>query len=183
MRASSFALVASAAILLSGPLAAQGTIRHIVSIDGHARPIALDTMGVRLDLPTVAPAQAWEGLAAVYDDAKIATSIRSTSALEIGNLVLVQRGGLWKAPLSRFFDCGSSMSGNNADTYRISIALISWIVPNGAGSTVWTAVAAGGRDLSGSSNHARTCQSLGQLEGTIHDALKERVTGRATQSH
>jgi hypothetical protein len=180
MRTSSLTTLALAVSLVGSALGAQGTVRHVISIDGHSRPIALDTMGIRIDFPTVAPDEAWKALAAVYDEAKIVTSTRDPLNREIGNLALIQRRQLWKKPLSRFFDCGSSVTGPNADNYKISLALISWIVPNGGGSTVWTAVAAGGRDLSGSSNHSTTCQSLGQLEGTIHDAMKERLKVRVS---
>jgi hypothetical protein len=173
-------LAAVVTFAVGSALEAQGTIRHVVSIDGHSRPIAMDTMGVRIELPTVAPDQAWRTLAAVYDEAKIVTSTRDSLSREIGNLALVQRRQLWKKPLSRFFDCGSSVTGNNADSYKVSLALISWVVPKGSGSTVWTAVAAGGRDISGTSNHSATCQSLGQLEGTIHDAVRERLAVRTS---
>ncbi|MCU0648556.1 MAG: hypothetical protein MUF00_11205 [Gemmatimonadaceae bacterium] len=181
MSASRLARLCLAAALVTSAAQAQTTRRFVVSIDGHQRPIALDTMGVRMDFPNASPGQVWTQLTAVYDEAKIITNVRDSTAGEIGNLTLVQRGRLWKQPMSRFFDCGTSMSGNNADSYKVSLALLSWIVPNGAGSTVWTAVAAGGRDLSGTSNHSRTCQSLGQLEGTIHDALRERLKVRVTE--
>ncbi|MCU0634123.1 MAG: hypothetical protein MUE41_04540 [Gemmatimonadaceae bacterium] len=182
MRTHRLTALVFAAAFLAQAAQAQVTRRHVVSVDGHQRPIALDTMGVRIDFPSATPAQVWTQLAAVYDEAKIITNVRDSVAGEIGNLSLVQRGRLWKQPLSRFFDCGASMSGNNADSYKVSLALVSWIVPHGAGSTVWTAVAAGGRDVSGTSNHSRTCQSVGQLEGTIHDALRERLKGRTVSS-
>lgn len=180
MRPFRLAALVVATALLSAPLTAQATRRYVVSIDGHSRPIALDTMGVRIDLAGVTTAEAWQALLAVYDEAKIATTVRDSSAGSVGNLSLVQRRTLWKKPLSRFFDCGAAVTGPNADSYKITLALLSWVVPSAKGATIWTAVVAGGRDISGSSNHSTTCQSLGQLEGTIHDAVKGRLQVRVS---
>jgi hypothetical protein len=178
------ALAALAAPTLSAPLRAQsdaGTRRFIVSIDGQSRPIALDTMGVRVDLKGQSPLAVWNALTTVYDEAKLVTNLRDSTGMAMGNLALVARRSLWKRPLSRYFDCGAGMTGPNADSYRVTVALVSWVVPTADGSTVWTAIAAGGRDISGTSNPSTACQSLGELEGTIHDALRQRLGVKVAQ--
>ena len=84
--------------------------------------------------------------------------------------------------LTDFVNCGSTVTGPAADTYRGTMLLVSTVKPsgsasgNGTGSTVETRFQSRAIDpAGGTSAGAMECQSLGTLEQKLHDLLREKL--------
>jgi hypothetical protein len=153
-----------------------------------ALPPSIETSGASLEVrvaPTrevVAesiPASAdavWSALPKAYADLGIQVAQVSESNRVLGNpkLVLIRRLG--EVPLSRYFECGSGLTGPFADRYRIELLLRTSVVPGGSGaSRLETYVDAQARNPEGSSNTGVTCASTGRLEREIAERVRARV--------
>ena len=80
------------------------------------------------------------------------------------------------APMSRSFSCGESATGSNADSYRLSIAIVAWVSPSrNGGTTLGLAAVASGADISGTYRNPRECASTGWIEGKILAGMQKYV--------
>ena len=78
--------------------------------------------------------------------------------------------------LSLFFNCGDSLNGNIANTYRIYIAVVSAVRPDGKGGTqLETAVESSAADMGGSSSGRIPCGTTGRLEERIQNGVRQKV--------
>jgi hypothetical protein len=115
----------------------------------------------------------WVWLPAVYERLEIEPSLIDSPAHRIGNTNFSPRQIEGKR-LSRFLQCGYGVtSSNNADSYRVTMSVVTWIRPGEDNqSVVQTEVAASARprDVSG---NAVECSSTSRLERTIVELLTE----------
>ena len=77
--------------------------------------------------------------------------------------------------MSRWLDCGQSMTGPRADTWEVYLSVTSSVAPAGGDVTrLATTLEASARpaDVSGNEVH---CSSKGTLEAAIADGVRERV--------
>ena len=80
------------------------------------------------------------------------------------------------AVLSRSYSCGESATGPNADSYRLSIAIVAWVQPGkNGGTTLGLANAASGNDVGGVYRNPRECASTGRIEEKIVAGVKKYV--------
>jgi hypothetical protein len=156
------------------PRVAEGQ-RVIVTLRAHPTPIVMDTIGhpVEVNAPFqrvyLAAVLAFEGL-------KIPLETRDSVAGRVGNLNLTQSRRLAGSNLSRFLDCGSTMTGLRADSYRIEMPLIVLLDRAGQAKTrVRVGLVASARDMSGTSTEPVLCLSTGVLEARIHESIGRHV--------
>lgn len=77
-------------------------------------------------------------------------------------------------PVSNFVDCGTSLTGLNANTYSVAMRLTTQVEPTGAGaSRLRTLVDANGTNTGG--NTVR-CSSTGELELQILNLVREGLS-------
>lgn len=97
---------------------------------------------------------------------------RSSHTARLQNHVLTR--SLGEERLSNFLECGNSIQGPNADTYRITLDVRTWIEPaDSAGrSVVRTQVQATGRNMVHGSAGTSHCSSRGRLEMLIREELR-----------
>jgi hypothetical protein len=164
------ALLLAAALLLAGRrLEAQ---RGRVNLPGFPNTIVLDTLAVsaQVDAPM---GRLYHATVVVLENMKIPIEVNDSAGGLVGNLRLTVMRRLAGEPLSRFLNCGTSMTGPNADGYRVSAALLTILDPLPGNKTrLRVAFAAGARDIIGTSNDPVMCGSSGVFESR----LIERIT-------
>ena len=122
--------------------------------------------------------QVWEALNQVYADIGIEVTRR-----EVGNLTLrssdqtISRR-LGGERLSRYFRCGTGVTGAYADRYRLRINIVSRVVSTSPGlSILETTIQATGTNPQGTSNNRVPCGSTHILESRIAAEVSAIVTG------
>jgi hypothetical protein len=118
------------------------------------------------DTVALATAPAWAALMRAYATLGIPISASDPSRHVLGAGPLRAHRKFGGMALSHALECGSSITGDNADMYEVTLRLVSEIEPAGAQSIVRTQVAATAREV-GSSNSPLRCSSKHGLEQRI----------------
>jgi hypothetical protein len=156
-------------LLLSVAGAAGAQVR--VKLPAWAEPVLLDSMRQEHSL-RASPEDVYRAVLDAYRDLGIPTGNTDGKSGIIGSERFEKSRALAGAPMSMSFSCGESANGPNADSYRLTIAVVTWVKPRQPeGTTLGIAVAAAGQDISGVYKNPRECASLGRIELK----LKERV--------
>jgi hypothetical protein len=165
----------AAAVLAAAPLGAQAPGTRAV-LPGIETPILLDTLG--LSYPITGERDAiFAALTTVFQELKIPVESPDPRRGLASNLNADISRRLGGQPLSRYLDCGRGFSGNNADFYRITLAVSAWVEPaTGAPKQLFVAIAASGRDPAGSKSAYSQCTSRGALEKRIAERVQQIVT-------
>lgn len=172
------ALLASLTLITAGSVAAQRT-RSIIVVPGQLTQVVTDTMGVAYEVGAP-PAMVFHALALAYGDLKLATEIRDSALLEVGNPQFFRRGDFAGRQISTWLSCGEGITGPYADSYRVYMSLITNISPkeNEPGkSIVRTILLAGAVNVTEGSRQAMPCESSGRLEIRIHQLTMKRLAG------
>jgi hypothetical protein len=101
-----------------------------------------------------------------YASLEVLVTIDDASGKRIGNADFYRTRTFAGKAMTTLVNCGSSMTGPNASSYRIYMSLVTTIEPNGrGGSTVNVLFVSSGRDLVGGASTDRvTCGTTGALE-------------------
>lgn len=138
-------------------------------------PIMLDTMA--LEFPISGSRDSiYAALTAVFQELKIPVQTANPKAGLLNNLNADISRRLGGERLSRYIDCGRGFSGPNADYYRVTLAVSAWVEPaTGEPRQLMVAIAASGRDPSGTRSYYSQCTSRGDLEKRIATRVQEIV--------
>jgi hypothetical protein len=169
------ALACLALCVSASALAAQYA-RARVWPPGFMTQIALDTIG----LPNViaGPAEkSYRATITAFDSLKIPLDTRDSLRGMVGNLALVRTRNLAGSQLSRWFNCGSGITGPNADSWRLYISIAALLDKVGADSTrIRIGMVAGAQDLQGNAKEPVPCATSGVLEARLLELIKARVS-------
>lgn len=173
--------------LAAGALAGCATASSSGSDDGTSsqRQIVTDEQGRVLrntadlrgdvqELP-VAADSAVRILRGIYAQLGVPPATLDNTGYTVGNRNFSVMRTFGGQRLSAYLDCGSSITGVAADSYRVTMSLVSRVSPATAGSTVETRLFATARDGSGVSNATVDCGTTGSLERRINTALAAQV--------
>lgn len=122
------------------------------------------------------PDVALAALSAAYSDLGIEVKLWNPPTGEVGNKNFSKMYRLGGKPLSAYVGCGTITTGEAADSYRVTMSLVSHVTPNGSGSKVETQLTAYAEDI-GSSKGTLSCLTLGTLEERIHQLAVKHVGG------
>lgn len=139
-------------------------------VDGQPGVVTLTrTDAIPTDSLAVAPAAALDVVRAAYEAASVPVTLADRAGGQVGNQRLVVRRALGGTPLSRYLQCGQTITGTRADVDRIVMSIVSTVtaLPDGR-STVSTMIAAHAVDVSGNSSDPQRCASTGALETRVH---------------
>jgi hypothetical protein len=126
---------------------------------GGAAPVAT-TLAAR-------PEAVFAALEAAYTAVGVPVAHRDTARWTLGNRNLEISRRLGGVNLGDYFNCGSSVVGSDvATTYRLQIAVMSTLTPQGSGTRLETTAQASARQP-GTSNPPVNCASTGRLEHEI----------------
>ena len=109
-------------------------------------------------------------------DPGIAPAIDDPTTGRFGNTDFSKMRKLGTEPISRYLNCGDSIMGPAADTYRVYISLISQVHPDGKGETDFeTSFVAQARNMEGTTSDRVACGTTGRLEEHIRLRLIEKL--------
>ena len=141
----------------------QGVIR---SSDGANATFTLD----------VPPGRVLAEIKSVYDALGIPSATVDAANGKITAPTFYKTRTLGDVNLSMYFNCGDSLNGNIANTYRIYISVVSAVRSNGRGGTeLETAVSGSAADMGGSSSGRIPCGTTGRLEERIQDGVRRKA--------
>jgi hypothetical protein len=146
-----------------------------VGLPGFPAPISIDSLAsiVEIEAPR---GKTFAAAEAVLKELKIAVDTRDSVQGVIGNSRLVQMRRLAGKPMSRFLNCGSGMTGQYADEWRIHIALFAIVEAKGPDKTILrTGFVAGAQDIQGASKDPVQCGTTGMFELDFAERVKKRV--------
>ncbi len=108
-----------------------------------------------------------------YKALKIPTNFADSSAGQFGNSGFIQNGSLAGRRMSSWIRCGEGITGPNADSWRVSIAILSGVERVAKDTTrIRTLVVASARNMAGGSSAPILCSTSGQLEEAINLKVK-----------
>src|ERR1043166_1608056 len=114
---------------------------------------------------TAAPNVAAVAVRTIYKQFEIPIPTDDPKTHQIGNNQFHRTRTFAGQPMTEWLNCGSTMTGPNAASYRIYLSVLTDVVPDGHGGTnLHTLVVASAQDMAGSSNDAVTCGSTGKFE-------------------
>lgn len=141
--------------------------------------VTAGAMNIDLDVKLVVtgtPDQAWTALSAVYQELGIPLSVNDAATKTIGNTGWRTRRSIGRVPAQRYLDCGSSGTLPNAETYQLTLSIVSNVKPNPrGGAIVTTALSGTGRNPITSSSADVRCVSTGDLELRIRDMVERGI--------
>lgn len=125
---------------------------------------------------SVPPSALLAALRLAYADIGVDAKYSNPATGELGNVEFVRMRKMAGQPLTDFVNCGSTVTGPAADTYRVTMLLVSTVRADGTGSKVETRFQSRAVDpAGGTSAGAMECQSLGTLEQKLHDLVRDKL--------
>jgi hypothetical protein len=151
--------------------------RARVWLPGFTTQAALDTLTVpeELDAPY---GKVYTAVVAAFDELKIPLDTRDSARGVVGNLTLTKRVSLAGSSMSRWLNCGTGITGPNADNWRIYIAVVALLdrVSTSNKTQIRVAMLAGSQDMQGNSKDPVVCASSGGLETKVLELVKKRIS-------
>src|SRR5262245_37997230 len=109
----------------------------------------------------------WTVMRAVYDSLGIPVAVFEPTSGTIGNANLRLKRRLGDVALSKYINCGNAQGFPSADTYEVSLSVITYARPDASGGTALTTTVGGdARPITISGEPVR-CTSLSTLEAKV----------------
>ncbi len=176
------AAVATLIVLASGCASAPSTAAdkahtdRIVEVTDNGVLSRPEQLGHEDVTVSASPTTVSNALRAVYGALGVEVKYFNPSTGEIGNAEFVKMRKMAGQPLTDFINCGSTVTGPAADTYRVTMLLVSTVKAQGTGSLVETRFQSRAvNPAGGTSAGALDCQSLGTLEQKLYDLLRDKL--------
>ena len=158
---------------VAAPLEAQ-LPRVLTKLPAYRNDIALDTLVYATEVIDVPVERAFSLARAALSELKIPRSLADSARGVIGNVRFATSGSMGGERLSRFLHCGVGLSGENADYWRVTLAVVAFVSPvSERTSRVGVAVTGSSQDMGGAYKEPLPCATSGMLEGRIVGRLRE----------
>ena len=146
-------------------------------VEGRITNVQPNVDRVSHDIPAMAN-ETWEALIAVYETLGIEAVRKDVGALTLGNPSFSVSRRLAGERLSRFFRCGTGVTGAFADRYRLNVNIVSRVISNSPEDSVLeTTIQASGTNPAGTSNTRVPCGSTHFLESRIAAEVAAMIKG------
>jgi hypothetical protein len=163
----------------TGDIAPTPTVTTTRIVTSGGSTVTAGTMAVDLDvrlLVTGTPDQAWAVLPTVYQQLGIPAEVNDPRGRTMGVANWRVRRLIGKTRATQYVDCGSSGTLQNAETYQLTLSILSSVRPNPkGGAIVTTAISGTGRNPITSSNADVRCVSTGDLELKIRELVEAAI--------
>jgi hypothetical protein len=124
----------------------------------------------------VAPSRAFAAVKAVYEELGVPLATNDPATGRIGNTNFFKTHKFGTEAISTYLNCGNSITGSAADTYRVYISLVSMVLPDGKGaSELETSFTAQAQNMEGTAGDRIACGTTGRLEERIRKAVLQKV--------
>ena len=148
-----------------------------VRLPGHAASMSLDSGTVDTTLPASAGA-VFFAARQVFFELKIPTPMADSALGYLINGRFIKLRALAGFPLSTYLNCGAGMTGHNADSFRVTMAVAALVDGMGPNSSrLRLTVLAGAESTEGVSKSAVACGSTGLLEERILRTIRLKIRG------
>ena len=176
-RAGSLLLAICVAACL-GPQVSSAQIRRSVEVvPGQMMQVIIDTIGTPYQVP-FPRAKVFQAVIAVFKELKVPMVAGDSVAGRVSAPTFYREGDFAGRQISTWLSCGDSMTGPNADSYRIYMYLMSTVAAEGEeASSIRSALLAGAISVSEGSRQQMPCESTGRLEVRIHKMVLKKVAG------
>jgi hypothetical protein len=145
---------------------------------GDGQTVALPTAAEAVAARTTIAAPAddvWGALPAAYEALGMRVATIDSKTRRIGNESMRARRRIGDIPMVRLLSCGGAIGAPNAETFDITLYVISQLSPASAGSTTLaTVVQATGKSPNFGGNEV-SCTSTGSLERRIEELVRAKV--------
>lgn len=173
-------LAACVAFVCSAPLGAQVQPgRLLTRLPGVEREVAMDTLvysRTNLDAPA---SRVYAALREVFAALKLPKMTVDSLHGVVFNTQFSGSTQLAGERMSTYLRCGVGASGENADYFRATMAIATYIESvSETKSRIGTGFAAGARDMGGSGKAPVACATTGLLEARIATMVKEKLSAR-----
>ena len=163
-----------AMIAIATPALAQKS-RMRIALPAFGAQVVMDTIG---EVQEVAAPQmkVFRAASMVLNNLRIAIDVSDSTIGLVGAAKLTRSRNLGGRALSRYLECGSSLTGPRADSHRIQMPLLFMLDPGAEGTTkLRIALVASATDNAGVSTQPVACASTGVLEGELRKAIKAQI--------
>jgi hypothetical protein len=130
------------------------------------------------DTFAITPSAAWTSIARAYADAGLPPGVAQEGMRTYGVQRATVRRALAGVPLSRLLRCGATMGIENADSYSVTLSLISKLRPIQTDTVVIESQLRASAVPTGVSSNPITCATTGELERRIANLLEYHATPR-----
>ena len=170
------AIILLGVLLLPVSLAAQSGFvpeAQLVRLKGYRDRVRLDTTIIwkQVNGP---PATTMRNLVAVLDSLQVPVEVADSTKGRLHHSGFVVRTRLAGMPISHSFRCGTGLAGDYADTWRVNVAYVAYVLPDGTRSLVGLGSAAGASDIEGASKPAVPCATTGGLLKELTRILEQK---------
>lgn len=171
--------VVALALLVAAIPAAGQNVRVRVPIIGHPGPVAIDSLSSLVTVK-VPRAQAFHAVAQALAELKVPIDTRDSVRGIVGVTSVGVMRRFANAPISRYLNCGSGITGLNADNWRVFITAFAFVDARDSATTeLRLAMVGGARDVAGSSTDPVACGSTGSFESLVAERVKLRLASGA----
>lgn len=123
-----------------------------------------------------APDRVWRALPAAFDSLGVPGGVVDAAARRFGTTGFRVRRRLGNAPVSRYFDCGQTQIGQNADEYDVQLQVLATLSVGTAGTTdVEVLLDARARPVAFSQGY-QSCSTRGTLDTRLIELLRAEVS-------
>jgi hypothetical protein len=134
--------------------------------------IRMDTVGTWVLVPG-SPADVYRKALHVYGTLKLKVPLADTTSGILGNPGFNHTGGLAGQRMSYWIGCGEGMTGPYADSWRITMAVLSSVERVAKDTTkLRTVVVASAKNLAEGGRVPTDCDTTGHLEALIHSKVQ-----------
>ena len=168
-------LLPALALVATSVTAEAQTQRIRVGVPGYQQPLSIDSLASVIDI--AAPkSETFAAATAVFEELKIPVDTRDSNAGVVGNSRIIKLRSFGGAPMSRLLNCGSGMTGPNADSWRIYITVLAFVEGKGSDKSILrVGFIAGAQDIQGASKDPVACGTTGAFEMMFADRVKKRL--------
>lgn len=168
-------LVAAVLLAVAAPSAAAQNYRVRIGIIGHPGPVAIDSLATTVKIDA-SRAATFHAAAQVFLELKIPVDSRDSVRGMVGVTSLTAMRRFTNGPISRFLNCGSGITGLNADNWRVFITTFAFVeAADSTHATLRLAMVGGARDVAGTSTEPVACGSTGVFEAMVAERVKLRL--------
>ncbi len=166
------------ATLVAAPeLSAQQKQGTQLRIAGPTTWVRIDTVGTWVLVPG-STAQVYHAAAEAYKSLKVKIDLLDSLAGHIGSIGFTQTGSFAGNRMSAWIRCGEGITGPNADSWRVSMAILSGVERVSKDTTrIRTVVVASARNMTGGASPAMLCVTTGGLEERINMQVAAIASG------
>ena len=168
-------VAALALVAIAVPAQAQPRSRMRIALPAFGAQVVMDTIGEVQEVPSP-PMTVFRAASMVLNNLRISIDVSDSLIGLVGAAKLTRSRNLGGRALSRYLECGSSMTGPRADSHRIQMPLLMMLDPGKDGGTnLRIALVGSAMDNAGTSTQPVACASTGILEGELRKAIRAQI--------